>query len=147
MQRKGVWLCVAVPVFLLTWPSFVVGQQPAGSEARFVKNARALTYQGRRAGEGYFSPDGKYLVFQDEREKDNPFYQIYILNLESGETRRVSPGMNLGTGTHTSTRGRFVFEGCSNMDPLPAMSGYMEACALGDFIALGIRLSDSGLGD
>jgi Tol biopolymer transport system component len=53
---------------------------------------RRLTYEGRRAGEGYFSPDSSKLVFQSEREPGNPFYQIYELDLASGETRRISPG-------------------------------------------------------
>jgi Tol biopolymer transport system component len=61
-------------------------------EARYVANVRQLTYEGKRSGEAYFSPDGKLLIFSSEREKDNPFYQIYILDLETGDTHRVSPG-------------------------------------------------------
>src|ERR1700730_475312 len=61
-------------------------------EARFLSNVRQLIFEGRRSGEGYFSPDGKALIFQSEREPDNPFYQIYILDLTSGDIHRVSPG-------------------------------------------------------
>lgn len=61
-------------------------------EARFLSNVRQLVFEGRRSGEGYFSPDGKALIFQSEREPDNPFYQIYTLDLTSGDIRRVSPG-------------------------------------------------------
>lgn len=64
----------------------------AVSESRFLANTRQLTLEGRRSGEGYFSPDGKALVFQSERDPANPFYQIYLLDLESGDTHRVSPG-------------------------------------------------------
>ncbi len=64
---------------------------PAG-ESTFLAEIRQLTYEGKRAGEGYFSPDGKALIFQSEREATNPFYQIYLLDLESGDTHRVSPG-------------------------------------------------------
>ncbi|HVR29479.1 MAG TPA: hypothetical protein VMS86_08085 [Thermoanaerobaculia bacterium] len=66
-------------------------------EASFVTRIRRLTYEGRRAGEGYFSSDGSKLVFQSEREPGNPFYQIYELDLVTGETRRVSPGMGKTT--------------------------------------------------
>ena len=59
---------------------------------QFLTDIRQLTNQGKSAGEGYFSQDGKYLIFQSEREPENPFYQIYIMNIESGETHRVSPG-------------------------------------------------------
>ncbi|MGI8436930.1 MAG: M28 family peptidase, partial [Chthoniobacterales bacterium] len=65
--------------------------EPA-QEARFLSNARQLTFEGKRSGEGYFSPDGKQLIFQSEREAENPFYQIYTLDFETGETKRVSPG-------------------------------------------------------
>jgi Tol biopolymer transport system component len=61
-------------------------------EARFLSEVRQLTFSGKRAGEGYFSADGKKMIFQSEREEDNPFYQIYLLDLETGDTTRVSPG-------------------------------------------------------
>ena len=58
---------------------------------------RQLTFVGRRAGEGYFSPAGDRMVFQSEREPGNPFFQIYELDLESGESRRVSTGRGKST--------------------------------------------------
>ena len=83
----------------------------AAKEARFLKNTRQLIYEGKRSGEGYFSPDGKQLVFQSERDAGkrstpptssddnggNPFYQIYTLDLESGDSRRISPGVGKTT--------------------------------------------------
>lgn len=62
------------------------------TEKDFLSQPRRLTFEGRRAGEGYFSPDGTKLVFQSEREPGNPFYQIYALDLTRGDTRRISPG-------------------------------------------------------
>ena len=64
----------------------------ATQESRFIANARQLIFEGRRSGEGYFSPDGSTLIFQSEREQGNPFYQIFVLDLNTGETTRVSPG-------------------------------------------------------
>ena len=64
----------------------------AANEARFITNTRQLIFEGKRSGEGYFSPDGNRLIFQSEREEGNPFYQMYVLDLTSGETTRVSPG-------------------------------------------------------
>src|SRR5882762_279055 len=84
----------AVAVWAVIGPAlFAAGlEQSSASEAQFLSNTRQLTYEGRRSGEGYFSPDGKALIFQSEREAGNPFYQIYILDFESGEIHRVSPG-------------------------------------------------------
>ena len=61
-------------------------------ESDFLTRIRRLTVEGRRAGEGYWSPNGKKLVFQSEREPGNPFYQIYTVDLTTGDTTRISPG-------------------------------------------------------
>jgi len=63
------------------------------NEGRFLKNTRQLIYAGKRSGEGYFSADGNTLIFQGEREPGNPFFQIYFLDLESGDSHRISPGI------------------------------------------------------
>ncbi|MCX7979073.1 MAG: hypothetical protein N2578_08725, partial [Bdellovibrionaceae bacterium] len=57
-----------------------------------IRNSRQITFVGSRAGEGYFSADGKKMIFQSEREPGNPFYQMYVWDLESGKLQRVSPG-------------------------------------------------------
>ena len=67
-------------------------ETPTYQERDFLTRVRRLTVEGRRAGEGYWSPDGKRLVFQSEREPGNPFYQIYVLDLATGQTKRISPG-------------------------------------------------------
>src|SRR6476620_10838077 len=64
----------------------------AAKEALLLSGTRQLTFEGRRAGEGYFSKDGSQLVFQSEREPGNPFFQIYLLSLKTGGLERVSPG-------------------------------------------------------
>ena len=66
-------------------------------ERDFLSRVRRLTVEGRRAGEGYWSPDGTRLVFQSEREPGNPFYQIYTLDLASGDVARVSNGVGKTT--------------------------------------------------
>ena len=74
-----------------------VQDAPGYQERDFLTRVRRLTIEGRRAGEGYWSPDGKRLVFQSEREPGNPFYQIYVLDLVTGDTRRVSTGIGKTT--------------------------------------------------
>src|SRR6476620_11851421 len=73
------------------------GSAPALQERDFLSRVRRLTVEGRRAGEGYWSPDGKRLVFQSEREPGNPFYQIYTLDLSTGDSKRISPGLGKTT--------------------------------------------------
>lgn len=77
------------------------GQQASESadydESVLLSRVRQLTFEGRRAGEGYFSPDGTQMVFQSEREEGNPWFQIYAMDMMTGETRRISPGQGKTT--------------------------------------------------
>ena len=85
-------------LLLATLVAVPAAQAPSSNpEREFFSRIRRLTVEGRRAGEGYWSPDGKRLVFQSEREPGNPFYQIYTVDLTSGQTRRISPGMGKTT--------------------------------------------------
>lgn len=69
----------------------------AAEEKKFIKNTRQLIYDGKRSGEGYFNKDGSKLIFQSERQDDNPFYQIYILDFNTGDVNRVSNGVGKTT--------------------------------------------------
>lgn len=86
-------------------------------EGQFLKYIRQLTYEGKSSGEGYFSPDEKFLIFQSEREPGNPFYQIYIMNLETGETHRVSPGIGKTTCAFFRTNTDEVLFASTQLDP------------------------------
>lgn len=63
----------------------------------FISQQRQLTFVGKKAGEGYFSADGEWMVFQSEREEGNPFYQIYLADLKNGDVQRLSPGIGKTT--------------------------------------------------
>src|SRR4029453_3964581 len=87
-----------LPLVLVLSSLGVVAQQGnASKEADFLTRIRRLTVEGRRAGEGYWGPDGQHLVFQSEREPGNPFYQIYLMDMGTGDVSRVSPGMGKTT--------------------------------------------------
>ena len=43
-------------------------QEKLNGEDQFLSRVRQLTIEGRRSGEGYFSPDGKNIIFQSERK-------------------------------------------------------------------------------
>jgi Tol biopolymer transport system component len=88
-----------------------------GAEKNFLTNIRQLVLQGSRSGEGYFSRDGKHLIFQSEREPGNPFYQIYILDFETGDTRRVSPGTGKTTCSFFRPESDDVLFASTHLDP------------------------------
>ena len=89
-------------------------------ESRFLNRIRRLTVEGRRAGEGYFSPDGREMVFQSEREPGNPFFQIYLLSLDTGDARRVSPGLGKTTCAFISGANGDILFGSTHLDPRSA---------------------------
>jgi Tol biopolymer transport system component len=96
MKRVGLTALLlvlgSVGATLQTAPQTGAIRPSENHESDFLTRIRRLTVEGRRAGEGYWSPDGKKLVFQSEREPGNPFYQIYALDLTTGDTTRISPG-------------------------------------------------------
>ena len=95
----------------------IAAQETVNLEKDFLKNTRQLIYDGNRSGEGYFSDDGRYLIFQSEREPDNPFYQIYILDFETGDIHRVSPGYGKTTCSYFQWHGDRVLFASSHLDP------------------------------
>ena len=38
------------------------------------------------------SSTGTEMVFQSERDSENPFYQIFLMDMETGDVERISPG-------------------------------------------------------
>lgn len=86
-------------------------------EAGLISNTRQLTFEGKRAGEGYFSADGKQIVFQSERDPANPFYQIYLMDLENGDTEKVSPGNGKTTCAWIHPQGDKVLFASTHADP------------------------------
>ncbi len=100
-----------------------------GAPLPLLSGVRQLTFEGRRAGEGYFSPDGTKIVFQSEREPGNPFYQIYLLDLETGETRRVSPGVGKTTCAWMHPSGRTVLFASTHLDPKAREKQELEVAA------------------
>ena len=114
MKHLNIFACVF---------GFVINCAPAGdapnqaaNENAFLTNIRQLTFEGKRSGEGYFSADGKKMIFQSERETGNPFYQIYLLDLDSGDTERVSPGTGKTTCAWIHPDGQRVLFASTHLD-------------------------------
>lgn len=87
-------------------------------EAAHLTNVRQVTLGFVRAGEGYFSPDGDRIIFQaEEKDSGNPFYQIFVQNLETGSFRRISPGIGRTTCAYFRPDGQKVIFASSHDDP------------------------------
>jgi Tol biopolymer transport system component len=95
----------------------------ARRESVHLRNIKQLTFAGSRSGEGYFSPDGSQIVFQSTRapasphEAENPFYQIFRMNLRSGSLTRLSTGVGKTTCSFFRPDGRRVLFASTHLDP------------------------------
>ena len=76
---------LALAASLLTTPAAQADE--SGNEALLLGSTRQITFAGLRAGEGYFSTDGAQMVFQSERDPANPFFQIFLMDMETGRYR------------------------------------------------------------
>src|SRR5947209_9586426 len=105
--------------FLLA--SLALAAEPADweqAEAAHLHHIRQVTHDFVRAGEGYFSPDGRQIIFQaEEKDSGNPFYQIFVMDLETGRYRRVSPGVGKTTCSYFRPDGKKIIFASSHLDP------------------------------
>jgi TolB protein len=98
----------------------------APSESQYLKNIRQLTSSDdfAKAGEGYFSPDGKTIIFQGV-PRNYMFYQIYMLALGDAEqtgaekprAKMVSTGRGRTTCSFFAPDGKRIIFASSHLDP------------------------------
>src|SRR5260370_29298673 len=88
------------------------------AEEPYLKDIKQLTHEFVRAGEGYFAPDGKQIIFHaEEKDTGNPFYQIFTKDLATGKTTRVSPGPRKTTSSYFRPDGKTIILATSHHDP------------------------------
>jgi Tol biopolymer transport system component len=90
------------------------------AESAHLKNIKQVTRDVAfaRAGEGYFSPDGKTIIFQaEEKGSGNPFYQIFTQDLATGKFRRVSSGVGKTTCSFFRPDGKKIIYASTHLDP------------------------------
>ncbi|HRO68345.1 MAG TPA: biopolymer transporter Tol, partial [Pseudobdellovibrionaceae bacterium] len=109
--------------YLLLLSAVALAKPSAAPQAKFldqpntlIRNSRQLTFVGPRSGEGYFSADGTKMIFQGEREGGNPFYQMFILDLKTGKTNRVSTGQGKTTCGWIHPSGKKVMWSSTHLD-------------------------------
>lgn len=90
-------------------------------EAKHLANVKQVTHGFPQAGEGYFSDDGKDIVYQ-AYPIGYPFYQIYLQNLESGAVQRVSPGRGRTTCADFTPDGSRILFASAHSDPHPEVA-------------------------
>ena len=109
-------------VLMLASAGFAEGRTAAATESveklegKHLSNIRQVTFGLPRAGEGYFSPDGEWIVYQ-AYPVGYPFYQIYVQRLDERVPRRVSPGRGRTTCSYFTPDGKSILFASSHTDP------------------------------
>lgn len=85
-------------------------------EGKYLSNVRQVTSGFVKAGEGYFSPDGKQIVYQAV-PAGYPFYQIYRQPLAGGEPQRISTGRGRTTCSYFHPSENKILFASSHHDP------------------------------
>ncbi len=89
----------------------------AALEAKHLRNIKQLTRGFARAGEGYFSPDGKLVIYQAEPRGQGE-YQMFIQESNPDATpRMVSTGKGKCTCGYFHPNGKSIIFGSSHLDP------------------------------
>lgn len=123
--------------------AFILGSQTddwQSLETAHLKNIKQVTFNFVRAGEGYFSPDGKKIIFQaEEKSTGNPFYQIFVMDLETGKFNRISPGLGRTTCGYFRPDGKKIIFASSHGDPDVKLHQEVEIKQREEDIKKGVR--------
>ncbi len=101
-------ICLSQP------PSAVVTDTE--QESAHLANLRQVTQGLPRAGEGYFSPDGEWIVYQ-AYPVGYPFYQIYVQKLDETTPRLLSTGRGRTTCAYFSPDQKQILFASAHTDP------------------------------
>lgn len=97
-----------------------LGAPPAvtdeAAEAKHLANQRQVTFGLPRAGEGYFSANGEWIVYQ-AYPIGYPFYQIYVQKPDEKVPRLLSTGRGRTTCAYFHPDGTKVLFASSHTDP------------------------------
>ncbi len=115
VRSKLFRLCLSLPVLALCLAGLFAKDDE--HEKLLLSNTRQLIFEGARSGEGYFSRDGSKLIFMSEREPGNPFFQMYLMDMATGETRRLSSGVGRTTCGWIHPSNQRVMFASTHLDP------------------------------
>lgn len=102
--------------FLLVVLAAPPGVVDEAAEGKQIANLRQVTFGLPRAGEGYFSPNGEWIVYQ-AYPIGYPFYQIYVQRLDEKTPRLLSTGRGRTTCAYFSPDGANIIFASSHTDP------------------------------
>ena len=119
-------------------------------EARHLSNIRQVTFDFAKAGEGYFRPDGKAVIFQAAKPGEQD-YQIYTLELAEGaRPKLVSTGKGKCTCSYYHPDGKSILFASTHLAGSPkagseSVKKKSPAYSRSEKLPLGLRPRDGHL--
>ena len=92
---------------------------PVDGESKYLANIEQVSFTEMgfvNAGEAYFSPDGKTIIFQATPPGKSE-YQIYTMDLKTRKSRMVSTGHGACTCAFFHPNGKKIIFASSHLDP------------------------------
>lgn len=105
-------------------------------EQRCLSTIRQLTFPSmgfEKAGEAYFSSDGKNIIFQAVPEGEKLF-QIFIMDLQGGIPRRVSTGKGACTCSNFRPDGKKIIFASSHESPENSRNQEQQSTEKGRYV-------------
>ena len=115
----------------------LAGAQGPGAEqgeSRWLRNIRQVTFARmglKKAGEAYFSPDGKRICFQGVPQGKSD-YQIYVMNVDGSDLKMVSTGRGATTCAFFHPSGKRMIFAANHHDQRPAAPPHARERHLAD---------------
>ncbi len=109
--RQCTIVCLLVPIL---GPAAAHAEDSV--EEKYLSSVKQVTTGFVKAGDGYFAPDGKTIIYQAQPQ-DYPFYQIFTQPLAGGEPKLVSTGRGRTTCSYFSPDGSKILFASSHLDP------------------------------
>lgn len=118
-RGQGHTAAPAVPGQVATAPGQVVTAK-AYAETDVMGSPRQLVFDGNRNGKAVFSADGQSVIFESERDAKNPFFQLFRMDLDTGDTERLSTGHGSARAPAPIKGGALVYASTHHADSAAA---------------------------
>lgn len=117
LVRITLFLFIAISSLVLFNQQDLLASNDDSKIKSLISNSRQITFEGSKSGEGYFSADGKKMIFQSERDPKNPFYQMFMMDLTTGVVNRVSLGKGKTTCGWIHPSQKKIMWSSTHLDP------------------------------
>ncbi len=89
----GIVLALILTAYFILRPPFTYSADKRYliPNSTLISNEKQLTFSHAKANEAYYNKDKTQIIYQAVQKEGNPYYQIFVQNLATGEVKHISP--------------------------------------------------------